>query len=237
MANSYFKFRQFAVYQEKCGMKVGTDGTLIGAWATGGDRILDIGTGTGLIALMMAQRYKESHVLAIDIDFDACLQAKNNVLASPFSDRIEILNISLQNFEQNAVNKRLKFNSIVCNPPFFEKSLGCPNTKRHNARHTDSLNFTTLLHCASQLVENDGVLNVVIPTDSMQQFDSAARIEGFSIKRKCLVKTTSRNPPKRVLIEYTKSSVEQYLEIQCLQDDDGNRSDWYNKLTEHFYLK
>ena len=91
MSNSYFRFKQFVVRQERCAMKVGTDGTLLGAWAQGGKKILDIGTGTGLIALMMAQRYPQALVTAIDIDAEAVEQAQENVMASPFADRINVI--------------------------------------------------------------------------------------------------------------------------------------------------
>lgn len=100
MANNFFRFQQFTVYQDKCGMKVGTDGTLLGAWATGGRRILDIGTGTGLIALMMAQRFPEATVTAIDIDADASAQARENVASSPFTGRIDVAHVSLQDLEE-----------------------------------------------------------------------------------------------------------------------------------------
>ena len=117
MANGYFQFKQFTVRQQHCAMKVGTDGTLLGAWSqasAGLCRVLDVGTGTGLIALMMAQRYPEAQVIAIDIDEKAVFQAQENVSASPFADRIKVLEADVQTFEDS-----VKFDSIVCNPPFF----------------------------------------------------------------------------------------------------------------------
>ena len=112
MANDYFQFRQFTIRQERCGMKVGTDGTLLGAWAQGGKRILDIGTGTGLIALMMAQRFTQAEVVGIDIDADAVAQARENVVASPFSRRVDILLKDVKDMEGT-------FDSIVSNPPYI----------------------------------------------------------------------------------------------------------------------
>ena len=97
MSNSYFRFKQFTIHQEQCAMKVGTDGTLLGAWAQGGERILDIGTGTGVIALRMAQRFPQSQVVGIDIDGLACEQALENVAASPFHDQVQVTHLSLQN--------------------------------------------------------------------------------------------------------------------------------------------
>ncbi len=236
MANNFFSFRQFTVYQDKCGMKVGTDGTLLGAWATGGWRILDIGTGTGLIALMMAQRFPEAKVTAIDIDSDASAQACENVASSPFANRVEVANISLQDLENKALSLNLEFDSIICNPPFFNNSLGCPDNKRHQARHTDSLPFPTLFRCVRRLLSADGVFSAVIPSDCMQAFDSAARIEGLSTKRKCLVKTVPRKAAKRILVEYTLAKAEPLLEEHCLEDGCGQRSEWYKNLTQEFYL-
>ena len=134
MANGYFQFKQFTVRQQHCAMKVGTDGTLLGAWAkasAGPCRVLDVGTGTGLIALMMAQRYPEALAVAIDIDEKAVFQAQENVTASPFADRIQVLEADVQTFADSE-----KFDSIVCNPPFFEDSLVCPDPQRTEARHT-----------------------------------------------------------------------------------------------------
>ena len=128
MANDYFKFKQFTVRQDRCAMKVGTDGTLLGSWANGGESVLDVGTGTGLIALMMAQRFPCAKITAIDISNDAFLQAEENVLASPYSDRISVLNIAFQQLPHSI------YDSIVCNPPFFENSLLCPDPERSMAR-------------------------------------------------------------------------------------------------------
>lgn len=236
MANNFFSFRQFTVYQDKCGMKVGTDGTLLGAWATGGRRILDIGTGTGLIALMMSQRFPEAKVTAIDIDSDASAQACENVASSPFVHRVEVANISLQDLEKTALSRNLEFDSIICNPPFFNNSLGCPDTKRHQARHADTLPFPTLFRCVRRLLSADGVFSAVIPSDCMQAFDSAARIEGLSTKRKCLVKTVPWKAAKRILVEYTLAKAEPLLEEHCLEDGTGQRSEWYKNLTREFYL-
>ena len=121
MSNDYFQFRQFVVHQQRCAMKVGTDGTLLGAWAaapSGQCRILDIGTGTGLIALMMAQRYPEAEVTGIDIDEDAVAQADENVRLSPFSERVRIYRQDIVNFTDI-----IGFDAIVSNPPYFVDSL------------------------------------------------------------------------------------------------------------------
>ena len=128
MANDYFQFKQFTVYQQRCAMKVGTDGTLLGAWAqvpTESARILDIGTGTGLIALMLAQRFPQASVLGIDIDQDAVCQAKENVENSPFASRIKIEHANVMDY-----NNEEGFDAIVSNPPYFVDALTCPDQQR-----------------------------------------------------------------------------------------------------------
>ena len=163
MANGYFQFKQFTVHQQHCAMRVGTDGTLLGAWAQASDgacRILDIGTGTGLIALMMAQRYPQAMVTAIDIDDGAVRQAKENVSSSPFADRINVIKADVLTFEDME-----KYDSIVCNPPFFEDSLTCPDPQRTEARHTVTLGYRQLMKSAFRLLKDDGRFSVIIPTD------------------------------------------------------------------------
>ena len=146
MANEYFNFKRFTVHQDKCAMKVGTDGTLLGAWAQAPQepcRILDIGTGTGLIALMMAQRYPNASIVGIDIDPAAVAQARDNVTASPFADRISIYEADICHFDENAT-----FDSVICNPPFFTGDLICPDKQRAVARHAISLSYHDLISSA-----------------------------------------------------------------------------------------
>ena len=120
MSGRGFTFKQFDVQHDRCAMKVGTDGVLLGAWAEGGLRILDIGTGTGLIALMMAQRYGEATITGVDIDHEAAMQARDNVSRTPFANRISIIESPVQNLTADTHGK---FDAIVCNPPFFNDSL------------------------------------------------------------------------------------------------------------------
>ena len=137
MANPYFKFKQFTVYHDKCAMKVGTDGVLIGAWAdvSRAEKILDVGTGSGLIALMIAQRCDAS-VLGIDIDEDAVIQARENVMASQWSGQITI---ARQDVRVMANECDTKFDVILSNPPYFAEDVKCPEAQRNTARHTDEL--------------------------------------------------------------------------------------------------
>jgi tRNA1Val (adenine37-N6)-methyltransferase len=223
MANDYFQFRRFTVRQSLCAMKVGTDGTLLGAWASGGRHILDVGTGTGLIALMMAQRYPEARVTGIDIDDGAVLQARANVEASPFADRIEIMACDVNHMAG-------MFDSIVCNPPFFIDALESPDPQRTMARHAATLSYTMLMHRAWRLLSEDGELSVVIPSDCRSRLESEAFLAGFFKSRDCAVRTTPTKQPKRFLMAFRKhpSAIErEELTIGSAE---------YQELTKDFYL-
>jgi tRNA1Val (adenine37-N6)-methyltransferase len=217
-------------------MKVGTDGTLLGAWSqasAGPCRVLDVGTGTGLIALMMAQRYPEALVIAIDIDEKAVFQAQENVSASPFADRIKVLEADVQTFEDS-----VKFDSIVCNPPFFEDSLVCPDPQRTEARHTVSLGYRQLMESAFRLLKDDGRFSVIIPADCRSRLESEAHLRGFFISRLCSVQTTSKKAPKRYMIEFAKHPVNEIdITNGILESLPQIRSDWYRELTQDFYIK
>ena len=154
MSNPFFQFKQFTIRHDKCAMKVGTDGVLLGAWAgtESCSRILDVGTGTGLIALMLAQRSK-AVVDAIDIDADACLQAQENAESSLFAGRINVFHSDLVDFAQASTHL---YDLIVSNPPYFVDSLKCPNLQRNTARHTDTLTLEDLLQYSRKLLAPQG---------------------------------------------------------------------------------
>ncbi len=236
MGKNSFQFKQFVVNQEHCAMKVGTDGTLLGAWANapvGTTRILDIGTGTGLIALMMAQRYPEAQIIGIDIDPDATEQARENVAASPFADRIMINRIDATQFEDKE-----GFDAIISNPPYFIDSLTCLEEQRTMARHAVTLNYQTLMSTANKLLKNDGIISIIIPTENIDDINSVAACEGLFVTRICKIKTTPNKLPKRQLVEVRKHSVTEidYHE-EILEDSPGHRSEWYHNLTKDFYIK
>lgn len=231
MANNYFKFKQFTVYHDRCAMKVGTDGVLLGAWARGGKRILDIGTGSGLIALFMASRFNDAEVVAIDIDKMACEQAEDNVKRSAFSNRIKVINRPLQDFDTGL------YDSIVCNPPFFDKALKSNDERKATARHTDTLSFKDLFGSVARLLTDKGEFSVVIPSSSHDEFDLQAAYTGLFPSRVCEIKTLPHKPVSRVLLAYTKHPSDNVeTETVTLNNADMTRSDWYQSLTADFYL-
>ena len=218
-----FQFKQFTIEQERCAMKVGTDGVLLGAWAHGGSRILDAGTGTGVIALMMAQRFPDAEVTAIDIDDGAYGQATDNVAASPFHDRVRVFHEPLQTHEG-------LYDAVVSNPPFFIDSLPAPDQQRSVARHADTLTYGQLMQAAWRLLSDDGELSVVVPFDYRRRLEDEAIFMGFFPSRVCAVKTVERKPAKRFLLAFRKHP------CPCETEQLTIGSEAYRQLTCDFYL-
>jgi tRNA1Val (adenine37-N6)-methyltransferase len=218
-----FQFKQFTVEQELCAMKVGTDGVLLGAWAKGGQRILDAGTGTGVIAMMLAQRYPGARVTAIDIDEGAVRQAQQNVTESPFAAQVTVLQETLQEHQG-------EYDAIVSNPPFFIDSLAAPDEQRNMARHTATLTYAELMQAAYRLLSDEGELSVVVPFDYRQRMEDEAIFVGFFPSRVCAVKTTERKPAKRYLLAFRKHP------CPCEKEQLTIGSEDYQALTSAFYL-
>ena len=213
-----FDFKQFSIRQDLCGMKVGTDGVLLGAWACGGQNILDIGTGTGLIALMMAQRYPTADL-------------------SQFGGRIEVIQDSIQHF--STAHKGLKsYDCIVSNPPFFVNSLKSKGNERTLARHTDSLSYSELFRSVSLLLSENGMFSTIIPADYVEQFISEGYIFGLFLTRRCFIRTVESKPFKRCLLAFEKQKPSQIETLEvCMQTSKGAKTQWYTMLTGDFYIK
>jgi tRNA1Val (adenine37-N6)-methyltransferase len=231
--NSRFTFKQFEIQQDRCAMKVGTDGVLVGAWARGGHRILDIGCGTGLIALMMAQRYPHAYVDGVEIDLEAARQATENVIASAFANRIGIHALPLQEFVPSR-----PYDAMVSNPPFFLNGLKNPDISRTLARHAESLPYKVIFTFAGKWLNPDGELSVIIPVELLEQFTMDAYMSGFCVSRRVMIRTTLDKLPKRCLIAFSKQRKgEMYTAEQYLTAQDGGRSEWYANLTKDFYIR
>ena len=237
MANNYFQFKQFKINQDIAAMKVGTDGVLLGAWVdlTDVQNVLDAGTGTGLIALMMAQRYAKSKITAIDIDPDACRQAAENFTMSQWSDRLDVVNVSIQSFRQN---QNGAFDLIVCNPPFFQNSFKSDCSKRNLARHTDSLSAEDLIRSASMLSTDCGRLAVVIPEEQSERFIELSHKYFYNLVRSLHVKPNKMKPTKRRLLEFKKHFTGEFQENEIFIETAVRHfySNEYKELTKEFYL-
>jgi tRNA1Val (adenine37-N6)-methyltransferase len=213
-------------------MKVGVDGVLLGAWADCRNcrYALDVGTGSGLIALMLAQR-SEATIHAIDMDENACKQAEINFTNSPFHDRISLELIDFQNFSSS-----VRYDLIVSNPPYFTQSLKSPDANRNLARHNDSLPLDVLISKSALLLSLRGKIALILPFDQWEQAHSLAIENQLFLCRKTLVSSVQDHPPKRVLLEY--SFLEQNTKENSfyIGQEKETYSDEYRALTEGFYL-
>jgi tRNA1Val (adenine37-N6)-methyltransferase len=218
-------------------MKVGTDGVLLGAWTNieKVQRVIDIGTGTGLISLMLAQRNQQAKILGIDIDESAVLQAKENIENSPFSDRIDIENISVQAFVDSYNDV---FDLVVSNPPFFADSLLSPKRTRTLARHTETLSLASLFDTADRLLSEKGILSIIYPIDSLRKILDYAEKQSLFLQRQTTVYSTPNARPKRVLLEFSKQNqpIPIYNEL-IIEIERHQYSDAFRELAKDFYLK
>ncbi|MCX6261571.1 MAG: methyltransferase [Bacteroidia bacterium] len=235
MANSFFRFKQFTINQDKCAFKVGTDGVLLGACAnvTGMRRILDIGTGTGFIALMLAQRC-DAEIIAIEPDNDSFVQASQNVRLSKWSGRIRIENCTLQNFNPDNTS----FDLIVSNPPYFIDSLKNPDPAKSDTRHNDSLTHSDILTGARRLLAEEGLLQLIMPYDEGNVFIAEAQEHGFYCNSILKIRPMPSSEIRRLILGFTRKRTkptENFLTIEK-----GKRhefTDEYIRLMKDFYLK
>lgn len=213
-------------------MKVGTDGVLLGAWAACpmDASILDIGTGTGLVALMMAQRFPLSRVTALELDAEAASQAVENVSQSPFAAQICVVQGDVRDFQG-------QWDCVVCNPPFFSEDTFSPHDARHMARSAQSLSFADLWQAVNRLLRPQGLFNVILPVKEFLDFHRHSLAHGFRLIRSMEIKTTPAKPPKRILLTYSQgdAAVEPRTSL-VITAQDGERSPAYKALTQDFYL-
>ena len=233
MANPYFSFKKFTVHHDKCAMKVGTDGVLLGAWTNvnTSQKILDIGTGSGLVALMLAQRC-EASITAIDIDSEAVEQTKINIEASNWKDRMEVFHTDLCNF-----SPQYQFDTIVSNPPYFVDSLKCDDIQRNTARHNDTLTSEQLFENVSRMLCQEGEFSLILPFEQTDSAISIAEKHGLYPTRHTRVITRPGLPPKRSLLVFKKHSEEYVSQDLVIELERHVYSAEYIALTKEFYLK
>lgn len=236
MPNQSFVFKKFTVFQHKCAHKVGTDAVLIGAWAKVEKArfILDIGTGTGVIALMMAQK-SHAQIDAIDIEQSSYEQAHENAGHSAWHDRIKVHHSSLQDFIKKTSHK---YDVIISNPPYFVDSFKAPDEERNHARHNDTLPFMDLIEGVKQLMHPEGKFYIILPTKEAQDFKILAEKKGLFLVKRLRVKTKLLNDAeKRHLMQFSFNA--STLQDQTLSIEKGHHHDYtdeYKLLTGDFYL-
>ncbi len=241
-ATPNFRFQRFTVWHDHCAMRVGTDGVLIGAWAPLPDipsvHILDIGTGSGLIALMLAQRCEQAgktfHIQAIDIDPNATAQAMYNFQLSPWTGYLHVSTIPLQAYASPNL-----FHLIVSNPPFFNHSLRNPDASKAAARHTDSLTYTELIHHAAALLEPQGILALILPAETEETIQRIATLKGLTTTHITHVHSKPGKPTKRILVTFRhaqRAAQPTLTDTFYIESADAPRSPEYQQLTRDFYL-
>ncbi|WP_291861157.1 methyltransferase [Marinilabilia sp.] len=232
-----FTFQQFKVYQENAAMKVGTDGVLLGAWTPvceKAERILDIGTGTGLVALMLAQRTDKSVVDAVEIDAPSCLDARENFEISPWNDRLNLYNSSLQDFSKRV---DFKYDLIVSNPPFFSGSLKNPNQRIAAARHNAGLSQEDLLSGVLQLLSDEGRFSLILPVSDYETFRMKAARAGLFESRRLEVMPNPGKPVKRIVSVWERVfSDESIVEEMVLELSRHHYSNSFRRIVSEFYL-
>ena len=227
-----FRFKQFSVDDNRCAMKVGTDAVILGAWAnvSNTDSVLDIGTGCGLIALMVAQR-SNGHITAIDIDENASIQCKENFMASPWHKRLDAVFGAVQQFDSES-----RFDLIVCNPPFFKNALKTPDAQRNIARHNDNLSFESLLVSVDRLLNDNGTFAFILPNDEANQVITLAVAHQFYPNRCCTVVSRDGKTSNRLIIELSRNESEVKRETLTIRDLNNQFTLQYKELTKDFYL-
>lgn len=237
MSKTLFKFKQFTIHQDQCAMKIGTDGVLLGAWANikhNPNSILDIGSGTGIIALMLAQRSNAELLDAIEIDESAYEQCVENFENSPWSDRLFCYHASLEEFTDEVDNK---FDVIISNPPFYTDDFKSENTKRDLARFSDAMPFKHLIKSVSKLLSEDGKFSVIIPYKEEENFIGLASEVNLFPNRILRIKGNPNSEIKRSLLEFSFSKTEIKTEELTIEKGRHNYTNDYVNLTKDFYLK
>lgn len=239
MANDYFSFKQFTIHQDRCAMKVGTDGVLLGVLVPTIDsgRILDIGTGTGLVGIMLSQRCPQAMVTGVELDANAAKQAEENATSTGW--KIKIINKSIQDFSSQCEEK---FDLIVSNPPYFINSLKAPEKNRNTARHTDELSFEELIESAEKLLSEEGKFSVIIPYSEEENFIGIANKRNLIAESSVRIIPKVGKDPKRSVITFCrcKNKINCNINVTELVIEKEERhcySDEFKKLTADFYLK
>lgn len=234
-----FQFKQFKIEQAEVAMKVGTDGVLLGAWANiaQAHSILDIGTGTGLLALMCAQRNHTAAITAIDVNALAYQQAKQNCENSQWANRIHVLQADVKQFAQTTSKL---FDAILCNPPYFKATATTINVDRLQARQQEDLTIKQLAESIAQLLKPTGKASLVYPFESIEELSKEFEEVHLKLSRKTLVYPTNKKPAKRVLAEYVHQENWTQMQESSIVIEPEQRhqySEEYKQITKDFYLK
>jgi tRNA1Val (adenine37-N6)-methyltransferase len=229
-----FNFKQFSVDDSHCAMKIGTDGVLIGAWAdvSQASTIIDIGAGSGLISLMLAQRNARAAITAIELDAAATEDCRRNFAASPWSNRLTAINADFSAYKPSGA-----VDLIVSNPPFFTEALRSPSALRAQARHEASLSPTSLIAYAAQVLAESGMLAMITPCTDADNILYRAEMAHLKLRRYTEISMRTGDEPTRILWQFCR--IDGHLERSSLtlRANPHQWSDEYLALTKYFYIK
>ena len=231
--NNFFQFKQFRVFQEKSGMKVGVDGVLLGAWANleRARQILDVGTGTGLLALMAAQR-SGATIDAVELEPEAAAEAYSNFQSSEWLWRFQLSVGAFQNFQTHK-----KYDHIISNPPFFDNSQKSADVKRAQARHADSLSLKELLEKSKEYLDENGKISLILPADKEMRLLELSQLLNLKLTRITRVASDETKKIHRLLVELSLTDAPLEDSTFFIRDAaTGNYSTGYRELTTDFYL-
>ncbi|CAM1373403.1 tRNA1(Val) (adenine(37)-N6)-methyltransferase [Tenacibaculum xiamenense] len=235
-----FTFKEFTVHQDKTAMKIGTDAVLLGAWCdlkNYPDTILDIGSGTGIISLMLAQRCNASTIEAIEIDEMAYEQSVENFERSDWGDRLFCYHGDFNELIEEIQEEEETYDLIITNPPFYTDHYKSEDESRNKARFSESLPFNNLIEGTSKILSDNGIFAVIIPFKEEQHFVSLANKHNLILKRVCHVKGNANSDIKRSLLEFSFQDTTPVKEELIIEKERHQYTDAYINLTKDFYLK
>ncbi len=235
MANNYFRFKRFTVYQKHCSMKVNTDSCIFGALVKANNplSVLDIGTGTGLLALMLAQRFENACIEAIEPDRNSFRQAEENFLNSPWKNRIQLYREDIHKFSENSLNR---YDMVLCNPPWYYKHKISPYPGRNTAKHQDTLNWEILAGAVDRIIADQGIFYILLPLSMISEFFKVINRYHLYPGLKHFIQSGQNHPPERIIAGFGRKPGPVKESTLTILDETGNYTSQFRELLKDFYL-
>ncbi len=233
--NNYFQFKQFRIDQDNCAMKVSTDACLFGAWvpvAKYVKTVLDIGGGTGLLSLMLAQKNKDIYIDAIELNLNASQQANTNFTASPWSNRLRVIHADIKEFVEEH-----KYDMIICNPPFFQNSLLGSDNDRNIARHTRELEYSDIIKAMEMYLTENGYATILLPAAEHKVWQELLKRFGWYVNTELRVRPLPHKPINRIMSICSRQNESNDIHEICIYKEQGKYSDEFIALLKPFYLQ
>ena len=234
MANDYFKFKQFTIYQDRCAMKVTTVACIQGAWLPhfSPSKILDIGAGTGILSLMAAQEY-HGEIDAVEIEHEAFDQLKENIIQSPWNDRIKCYHDNIKNF---AKHNSKRYDLIISNPPFYKNQLKSPNDKINHARHETGLSIKTLIDISTRLINEPGKISILLPPNETIKLVEFCKRKPLFLSDQLVISDSPKKEPKAIVTILSNKPSKSIIKKLIIKNENGLYSPEFNSLLEAYYL-